>query len=218
MNLTEIELLKKIFLENLRGHAFEESIIPSDIERNILITLKKKGFVRSEPSGLQLTPEGRKQFKVVFTGGVYDLIHRGHIETLKEAKSMGDLLVVVIARDETVSKWKRQPINHEEDRRIIVESLKPVDISILGHKSDHLKTIEMVNPDIVAIGADQHYDLDKLRDQLRNRGFGHILVKRLKSDVDGLSTTSLINRILARYRTIENPELNKMEHSRSKKS
>ncbi|RMG24016.1 MAG: FAD synthase [Methanobacteriota archaeon] len=178
----------------------------------------EKGWVGQGANGLYLTPDGRKQFKVIFTGGVYDLIHRGHIETLNEAKSLGDLLVVVIARDETAKRWKRAPINHEEDRRIIVENLKPVDIAVLGNKEDHLKTIEWIKPDVIAIGADQHYDIEKLQKQLEGRGMKNIAIQRLKSDVEGLSTTSLINRILARYRTKEIEEVRKIEHSEGKQS
>ncbi len=194
------ELLKRVYIEGLKGKPFLENIIgESGIKRDDISKLQKVGMIEEVEGELKLTPSGRKELKIVFTGGVYDLIHRGHIETLNEAKSLGDILVVVIARDVTAQKWKRKPINHEEDRRFIVQALKPVDIAILGHPNDHIKTIERVEPDIVAIGADQHYDLEKLKGQLTRRGFPEIEIVRLKSEVEGLSTTSLINRILARF-------------------
>ncbi len=216
--MSTVKLLKKIYLQSLRGQSFEEFIIESTEEMKLVQELTKEGLITQNPNGLTLTPEGRKQFKVVFTGGVYDLIHRGHIETLNEAKSLGDLLVVVIARDSTAKRWKRAPINHEEDRRAIVNELKPVDIALLGNKDDHMKTIEWIKPDIIAIGADQHYDIPKLHKQLEERGLGHIEVIRLKSDVEGLSTTSLINRILARYKLKEAEEIQELKHSEGKQS
>ncbi|MBN2478054.1 adenylyltransferase/cytidyltransferase family protein [Candidatus Micrarchaeota archaeon] len=91
---------------------------------------------------------------VVATGGVFDILHIGHIHTLNEAKSFGDVLIVVIAGDEHINKKKRTVIHSQEYRKRMVEFLKPVDSAVLGGK-DPLKTFEKINPDIIVYGYDQ---------------------------------------------------------------
>ncbi len=97
----------------------------------------------------------RKQIKVVMTGGVFDVIHPGHILTLTEAKSLGDVLIVAIASDQTVLKTKnREPLHIQSERVQMVNSLKPVDLAIAGGY-DWLKTLNLVSPNIVVFGYDQ---------------------------------------------------------------
>jgi len=186
--------LTKIYVNSLIGNANDPSEYP-----NLLGTQ----YVVSTKNGLTLTKQGRNQFKVVFTGGTYDLLHTGHLRTLEEAKSLGDVLVVVIARDATASKRKRVPFQNENERLKLVDSLGIVDVAILGDEVDHLKSVERVKPDIIAIGADQNYDEQKLLRTIHQRGLSNVEIQRLNSDYEGLSTTKLIKKIVERYCKIE---------------
>jgi len=106
-----------------------------------------------------LTEKGRALIKVVLAGGVYDVLHLGHLAALTEAKSFGDVLVAVVATDATVHLLKdRKPIFPESDRRALVEGLKPVDRAILGYEDVGFgfeQILADVMPDIVAFGFDQ---------------------------------------------------------------
>jgi len=94
--------------------------------------------------------------KVVLAGGVFDIIHPGHIHTLNDAKKLGDVLVVVIATDKTAIKMKkREPLHSAELRRELVSSLSMVDLCIIGNEEDIFKTVDLVKPQIIALGYDQ---------------------------------------------------------------
>tara|TARA_B100000029_G_scaffold371523_1_gene365472 strand:- start:148 stop:606 length:459 start_codon:yes stop_codon:yes gene_type:complete len=94
--------------------------------------------------------------KVVLAGGVFDIIHPGHIHTLNDARKLGDVLVVVIATDKTAIKMKkREPLHSAELRRELVSSLSMVDLCIIGNEEDIFKTVDLVKPQIIALGYDQ---------------------------------------------------------------
>ena len=94
----------------------------------------------------------------VMASGVFDLLHPGHLYYLKEAKKLGDELVVVGATDNTVRKRKHEPITPQDMRLEMVEALKPVDRAVLGHENDVFRTVEELKPDIIALGYDQDFD------------------------------------------------------------
>ncbi|MEM4389088.1 MAG: adenylyltransferase/cytidyltransferase family protein [Candidatus Micrarchaeia archaeon] len=97
-----------------------------------------------------------KKGKVVLAGGVFDVLHPGHIFFLEQAKKLGDVLVVVIATDATVRRLKkRQPIYPAKARARIVASLKPVDKVVIGSPHDKFAVVRRVKPDIIAFGYDQ---------------------------------------------------------------
>ena len=82
-----------------------------------------------------LTESGRTSLKVVLAGGVFDIIHPGHIHTLNAAKKLGDVLVVVVATDNTAVKMKkRTPLHTQEQRQELVDSLSMVDFVWLDKK------------------------------------------------------------------------------------
>jgi cytidyltransferase-like protein len=125
------------------------------------------------------------------TGGVFDIIHPGHIYTLKKAKSLGDFLVVSIARDKTVERLKgKKPINHENLRRSLVEELRAVDVAILGSEKDMFETIERVKPDIIALGYDQVHDEKHLIEEGEKRGLSYEVI-RLDSPYPNLKSRYL---------------------------
>ncbi len=108
-----------------------------------------------------LFPEHRRLFSVVLTGGVFDVIHPGHLHTLTEAKKAGAfahkpvVLVVVVASDENVKKRKgHEPLHTAAERAELVGSLKPVDLAIVG-VSRWQDTLARVGPDVVVFGYDQ---------------------------------------------------------------
>ena len=117
---------------------------------------------RGEKSALEmhggkyyLKASERAKFSVVLTGGVFDVLHIGHVLTLQKARELGDLLVVVVATNETVEKRKgKKPLHDADYRCAMVNELKPVDLAIVG-EADWMGTFARVKPDIVAFGYDQ---------------------------------------------------------------
>lgn len=141
------ETAKKLLVMQLRYAGIPEDIyhfLPEN-ERKLLIERKGLFFLR---------PEERKTLKVVLTGGVFDVLHIGHILTLNEAKKHGDILVVAVAMDGYIRKKEREPVHSLEYRKIMVESLKTVDVAISGFKQPK-KMLEFVGPDVIIYGYDQ---------------------------------------------------------------
>lgn len=93
----------------------------------------------------------------VFVNGTFDLLHRGHLELLNYAKSLGDYLCVGIDTDERVKKKKgpKRPIHNQEERKFFLENLKSVNEVRFFSNDDELKTlIKNFNPDIMIVGSD----------------------------------------------------------------
>ncbi|MEM2902649.1 MAG: adenylyltransferase/cytidyltransferase family protein [Candidatus Bathyarchaeia archaeon] len=98
--------------------------------------------------------------KVVLATGVFDLLHYGHLKFLEESKKAGGpgaKLIVVVARDRTVEKRKGvKPVLPEDQRRALVEALKPVEVAFLGYEEMNMeKVIRELKPDVIAVGYDQ---------------------------------------------------------------
>ena len=128
---------------------FSEDIINSEID-----DLIKNQFVNEDRKSL--TEKGRNALCVVLAGGVFDIIHPGHIHTLNAAKELGDVLVVVVATDNTAVKMKkRRPLHAQEQRQELVNSLSTVDLCLIGQEDDIFKTVNRVKPQIIALGYDQ---------------------------------------------------------------
>jgi rfaE bifunctional protein nucleotidyltransferase chain/domain len=93
--------------------------------------------------------------KTVFTNGCFDIIHIGHIRYLKEAKSLGDVLVVGLNSDKSVSKIKpKRPINLQDHRAEVLSSLEMVDYIALFDEETPYELIKLVRPDILVKGGD----------------------------------------------------------------
>jgi cytidyltransferase-like protein len=143
-----------------------------------------------------LTEEGRAQIKVVLAGGVYDVLHVGHLAALTEAKTLGDVLVAVVATDITVEMLKgRKPIFPEQDRRALVEGIKPVDKAILGYEDvgmGYEQVLIDVVPDIVAFGYDQENLEKSVREIIQKQKLKIQTVRLSKFDHERyLSSTSV---------------------------
>jgi len=132
--------------------------------------------------------------------GVFDLIHTGHISYLQQARSMGDELVVVVACDDTVRRNKHEPITPDTMRVRIVESLKPVDIAVIGKHGDMFNTVRELDPDIIVLGFDQNFKEDELRESLKREGLDHIRVVRATEYSDDLTAT---RKIISKIRELE---------------
>lgn len=93
----------------------------------------------------------------IIVNGTFDIVHRGHIEMLQYAKSLGSELLVAIDSDRRVRelKGKRRPINNEEDRRYLLQNLKSVDkVWTFDSDEDLIKLINVYKPDIMVKGSD----------------------------------------------------------------
>jgi cytidyltransferase-like protein len=125
-------------------------------------------------------------------GGVFDLLHPGHIHTLKSAKSFGDVLVVVVATTSTALKLKKnRDIYHDEkQRQELVASLSFVDLSIIGKEGTLYDTVSFVKPDIIALGYDQKHDEKEVQKNCLERGM-ELDVIRLSSPIPRIKSTMI---------------------------
>ena len=142
----------------------------------------------------------------VMAVGVFDLLHAGHLHYVEQAKGLGDELVVVVAHDDTVRKQKHEPITSHELRCRMVSGLKPVDTAMVGNPptSPIFDILDVVQPDIIALGYDQKHSVDAIREGLDAHGHSNIEVVRvegLSDDLDG--TRKIIARILDIWPGIE---------------
>ncbi len=198
--------IRCIIIEALRAKFANEPFTDENVscmtrKRTQVLIQKLLAFGALVPKdeGYCITPLGRSLIKVVLTGGVYDLLHVGHLVTLKEAKKLGDFLFVIVARDKTVEKLKhRKPINNEKDRMKLLSNLKPVDTAILGQEKNYLDTALKHRPDIIALGHDQSMDENAIKEFFEEKGYPHVSVVRLKAKIEGKSTTNLIKEAQSR--------------------
>ncbi len=161
--------------------------------------LYDNGSLIKNNNTISLTELGRRKITVVMTGGVFDLIHIGHLFTLKQAKLLGDVLVVVITTDNNVIKLKkRKPTNNEQERAQIVANIKDVDIAIIGNEKDFMQTVKQIRPDIIALGYDQYFKEDELRENLEKSGCSTSKIVRLKEYIPNKSTTKIMQDIIQR--------------------
>ena len=134
---------------------------------------------------------------VVLASGVFDLLHLGHVKFLEEAKKAGGKnaeLIVIVARDSTVQDTKRRkPIMPENQRRALVESLRVVDVAVLGLEDfDIGDVIERVKPDVIALGYDQVDMERRVREYVNKHGLSVKVVRLGKFENDELSSSSKI--------------------------
>ena len=129
--------------------------------------------------------------KIVLAGGVFDIIHPGHIHTLNAAKALGDVLVVAIATDKTAQKMKkRPPLHNQELRRELVSYLSMVDRAVIGHEDDIFETVKGIKPNIIVLGYDQVHQ-EKFIDDGCKRIILDVEIVRLQSPVPELSRSEI---------------------------
>ena len=132
--------------------------------------------------------------KIVLAGGVFDIIHPGHIHTLTAAKALGDVLVVAIATDKTAQKMKKmQPLHDQELRCELVNSLSMVDEAIIGHEENIFETVKEIKPDIIALGYDQIHQEKFISDGCKRINLD-VEIVRLESPIPKLSSSEIEKR------------------------
>jgi len=129
--------------------------------------------------------------KIVLAGGVFDIIHPGHIHTLNAAKALGGVLVVAIATDKTAKKMKkRSPLHDQELRRELVSCLSMVDKAIVGHEDDIFQTVKEVKPNIIVLGYDQVHQEKFISDGCKRINL-NVEIVRLETPVPHLSSSEI---------------------------
>jgi FAD synthetase len=124
--------------------------------------------------------------KTIMAAGSFDLLHPGHLYYLEEAKKHGDKLVVVVARDSNIEKFKgKNPKFSEGERLEHVKALPMVDKAILGHVGNIFDIISEIKPDVICLGYDQKLEAKKLKEELSKRKIKAevVRIKALKPDV-----------------------------------
>lgn len=136
-----------------------------------------------------------KNKKIVFTNGCFDIIHKGHVTYLAEAKKLGDLLVIGLNSDASVKRLKgsERPINNELDRKYVMSQLKPVDFVEIFTDDTPLALILKIMPKVLVKGGDWKIEQIVGASEVIKAG-GEVYSLNF---VDGYSTTSLINKIQA---------------------
>lgn len=134
-----------------------------------------------------------KDKKIVFTNGCFDILHRGHVTYLAEARKLGDLLVIGLNSDASVKRLKGEsrPINNESDRQYVLSQLKSVDFVEIFTEDTPLNLILKIQPQILVKGGD--WKIDQIvggREVIQSGGNVFSL-----NFVDGYSTTSIIHKI-----------------------
>ncbi|MBI2007025.1 MAG: FAD synthase [Nitrosopumilales archaeon] len=172
-----IEIVKK-------KHLMSDDIINAKIN-----DLVKNGLAKQDRKSL--TELGRTSLKVVLAGGVFDIIHPGHIHTLNSAKALGDVLIVVVATDKTAQKMKKRiPLHNQKLRRELVDSLLMVDLCVVGNEEDIFKTVDLVRPEVIALGYDQVHQEKFIIDGCRKINLD-VKVARLQSPIPEFSSSKI---------------------------
>ncbi len=161
--------------------------------KNEVDKLVRRGLLETRQGKVGLTEKGRRRLKVIFIGGGFEIIHQGHLYTIEKAKSLGDVLVISVARDSTIRRRKkREPVAGEKERVALLSSLRQVDAAILGVEGDIYETLEKVRPDVVALGYDQHHAESDVAREGAKRGL-KLKVVRLDSPLPHVKTSAMLN-------------------------
>ncbi|MHA1512563.1 MAG: adenylyltransferase/cytidyltransferase family protein [Candidatus Hodarchaeales archaeon] len=189
------EFLKTSYILTLNKGSFSAKEFSINLNRTeeegeslltVLIGLK---LIRRVPDPLNhysITQGGKNNLKVVLTGGVFDIIHLGHINTLKTSKEGADVLVVVVASDNMVESSKgRPPLNNQANRMSLLGELMIVDIVAKGDpdSTKFLDSVREYEPDTIVLGYDQTSTEEMLMKYLENSNIRNIEIKKLKSHV-----------------------------------
>lgn len=135
--------------------------------------------------------------KIVFTNGVFDILHIGHLRYLQEARALGDVLILGLNSDRSVKKikGKNRPIIPEKERAEILSSLEPVDYVVIFNEVTPNKLIQKIKPHIHVKGGD--YLNKPLAEEkiVKKLGGKIVFIKKIK----GKSTSNIIRKILKTY-------------------
>lgn len=143
-------------------------------------------------SALAESLHARKQ-RIVFTNGCFDLLHAGHVLYLESAKNLGDILIIGLNSDASVQRLKGpgRPVNHQEERSIVLAALEAVDYVVIFDEDTPLELIKQVRPDVLVKGGDWSVDQIVGADEV----FAHGGSVRSLDFQQGFSSTNIIKRI-----------------------
>lgn len=166
------------------------------VPRPILSKVKSpealKRLLRKTANTSKGASKSSKKSQIVFTNGVFDLLHRGHVTYLQQARKLGTLLVVALNGDDSVKRLKgpKRPLNTLSDRLVVMAALESVDYVTWFDSDTPLELIQLLKPDVLVKGGD--YKLQEIVGyaDVTNRGGK---VKSL-SFIDGHSTTKTIEK------------------------
>lgn len=167
-------------LEKKLGKNFKDNLLTAEEMRKEIVKLQKAGK------------------RVVFTNGVFDILHVGHLTYLEEAGNLGDVLVVGVNSDASVkvNKGDKRPINSEKNRAYVLLGTKFVDYAVIFDEKTPEKLLDVLKPDVHVKGGDyKKEDLPETKIVEGNGGEVKIL-----SFVDNVSTTQIINKIIEAYK------------------
>jgi len=194
LDVLDKEIISTHYVSSISGENAIDIIrrklaVSSEYVFNRIESLVKNGFIETDKK--TLTELGRDSIRVVLAGGVFDIIHPGHLHTLRGAKALGNVLVVVVATDTTAKKMKnRIPLHNMDLRRELVSSLSMVDYAMVGHEGDIFKTVQFVKPDIIALGYDQIHQEKFIIDGCKKIG-ADVSIARLQSPVPDIKSSKI---------------------------
>ncbi|MDP8207439.1 MAG: D-glycero-beta-D-manno-heptose 1-phosphate adenylyltransferase [Candidatus Electryonea clarkiae] len=140
---------------------------------------------------------GQHGKRIVFTNGVFDILHAGHLDTLEKARALGDALILGLNSDKSVQNIKGplRPIVDEQNRAALLCGLDAVDLVVLFDEDTPLRLLENLKPDILVKGGDYTPD-SVVGKEIVEAGGGRVEIIPL---VEGLSTTNVVETVLERY-------------------
>lgn len=155
-----------------------------------IITILKDNYNIFNENNCNLLKKYLLNNNVIFTTGCFDLIHEGHIETLKKAKEMGDILIVALNDDESIKKNKgdNRPINNLQTRLNILSSIKYVDFIIIFSEKTPNNIYNIIEPNILVKGSD--YSYEKLKEI-----FPNLKNYKIINLINNISSTNIIMKI-----------------------
>jgi D-glycero-beta-D-manno-heptose 1-phosphate adenylyltransferase len=141
----------------------------------------------------QVTRWRLKNKKIVFTNGVFDILHEGHIASLSEAAGFGDILITAVNADASVKRLKgpSRPVNNENARALLLASMIMTDAVIIFEEDTPLELIKAIMPDVLVKGGD--YTVEQIagaKEVIANGG--EVILARI---VEGISTTGIIEKL-----------------------
>jgi D-glycero-beta-D-manno-heptose 1-phosphate adenylyltransferase len=158
--------------------------VNEDSTSRVLTWPQTEAFVKSARAAGQ---------RIVFTNGVFDLLHPGHVRYLEHARRLGDVLIVGVNADQSVrrNKGPGRPITPEYERAEVLAALACVDAVVIFEEETPAEIVRLVQPDVLVKGADWPADQIVGRDTVEARGGRVVLVPT----EEGHSTTAIVNRI-----------------------
>ena len=187
-----------------RGMPIEDAVVMANAAAGIVVSklgtapITYAELMQTKTLGTALSREQAKILaegaatkgqKIVFTNGCFDILHKGHVQYLKEASRLGDVLIVGLNSDESVKRLKgaSRPINSQDDRAIVLSALNMVDVVVIFEEDTPEELIKLLEPDILVKGGDYKPE------EIAGREYAGQTV--VIDFIDGYSTTATIKKL-----------------------